>query len=1327
MDFVSIDAQLTRSGVYEIAPHFKVRKTKDLMIKGSDFYAVWDERNTQWSMDIQTVVDMVDYEISVKAKELKDKGFPVRPMYMEDADSKSIDKFNHYCKKQMYDQFHEIDGTITFADSPREREMYSSKRLSYSMREGPIEHYEALASKLYSPEEREKFEWAIGSVIAGDAKWIQKFLVFVGDHGTGKSTILKIIRLLFEDYCGTIDAKALGNSNNTFALDVLRTNPLVAIQDDTDLSKIEDNTRINSLVSHEPMTVSEKYKSSYTQEFHCMVFLGTNREVRITDSRSGLIRRLIDVKPTGEKFPPKVYREHVAGVEFELGAIAQHCYNVYDNDPYRYETYVPIEMMSSTNVVYSFLEENLAYILNADGISLNTAYKLYNDYCDKGGFQFKLDKQKLRNELKGYFMEFIVDGRLSDGTRVYNYFKGFKKQKMGMVEDKQEEVIEDDIPDTESDWLELGNYESMLDFALLESDVPAQLSTGERPLTSWAKCKTTIGDLDTSKEHYCKLPDRNWIFIDFDCRDENGNKNLQKCLEAARKFPKTYAEVSKGGQGLHLHYIYDGDPSMLSALYDDHIEIKVLKGDMSCRRRLSLCNNLPVNHISSGLPLREEAPKVKNEESLANAKALATLIERALKKTYPPHSTICNVEFINKSLEDAYRAGMSYDMRPYRPRVARFADNSTNNAFKCSKMVQQMKWCSDDYLEPQITYVAKKDILVFYDVEVFPNLLVVVWKMAGPGNIPITWINPTPEQIDQLMEYKLVGFNNRKYDNHIIYGVAMGYTREQTYRQSKTIISGTPKDQYSANGFFSDAYGLSYTDIYDYSKDKMSLKKWEIKLGIHHQELGLDWNEPVPEELWEKVAEYCVNDVLATEAVFNATQGDFVAREILASLTGGTPNDTTNTLSAKLIFGNNRHPQGDFLWRDLSKPVNDMDGLILEYFEEIGLNMPFDENSLLPYFPGYKFENGRSTYRGETVGEGGYVYAEPGIHYNVALIDIVSMHPHSAMAECIFGHHYTRIFRELVLTRVAIKNGDFETARKLFDGRLAPFLDDESKADDIAQALKIVINSVYGLTSAHFENRFRDPNNIDNIVAKRGALFMIDLKNAVQERGFTVAHIKTDSIKIPNATPEIIEFCKEFAQRYGYTFDHEATYEKMCLVNDAVYIAKYGMPDVCESLYGYVPKDCKKHPGEWTATGTQFAVPYVFKTLFSNEPITFEDVCETKSVKNALYLDTGTEEEPKYQFIGRVGQFTPVVEGVGGGKLMSLNNGKYSSATGTKGYLWLESETLRNRTNAMEFVDKRYYRALVDKARDAIFQFGDVDEFINCSPYAWIRDADLPF
>jgi hypothetical protein len=164
------------------------------------------------------------------------------------------------------------------------------------------------------------------------------------------------------------------------------------------------------------------------------------------------------------------------------------------------------------------------------------------------------------------------------------------------------------------------------------------------------------------------------------------------------------------------------------------------------------------------------------------------------------------------------------------------------------------------------------------------------------------------------------------------------------------------------------------------------------------------------------------------------------------------------------------------------------------------------------------------------------------------------MHPTSIEILNLFGP-YTEKFSELKAARLAIKRRDFESARSMLDGRLAPFLENEEQADKLSYALKIVINIVYGLTSAKFDNPFRDIRNIDNIVAKRGALFMIDLKRALQEKGDQVVHIKTDSVKIPDASQDLIEYVIEFGRQYGYEFEHEATYDRFCLVNDAVYVA----------------------------------------------------------------------------------------------------------------------------------------------------------------------------
>jgi hypothetical protein len=378
---------------------------------------------------------------------------------------------------------------------------------------------------------------------------------------------------------------------------------------------------------------------------------------------------------------------------------------------------------------------------------------------------------------------------------------------------------------------------------------------------------------------------------------------------------------------------------------------------------------------------------------------------------------------------------------------------------------------------------------------------------------------------------------------------------------------------------------------------------------------------------------------------------------------------------------------------------------------------------------------------GEDPGEGGNVYSEPGMYEDVALLDIESMHPSSIIALNLFGDVYTKRFADLKQIRIYIKHEQYEEAAKLFDGKLAKYLTDKDQAKALSQALKIAINSVYGLTSAKFDNKFRDPRNIDNIVAKRGALFMIKLRHTLQDMGYSVVHVKTDSIKIPNATHEIIDFCMNFAQQYGYKFEHEATYEKMCLVNESVYIAKY--------------KD-GKHAGEWTATGAQFQIPYVFKTLFSHESIEFKDLCETKTVSTALYLDFNeglpdvSEEEKQvdkivkmarehgitidttkltgdgeldpllkriaeghnYVFVGKAGLFCPMKPGAGGGLLMREKDGKFSSATGAKGYRWMESEIVRS-VGKEDLIDRRYYAALVDEAIATISEYGDFEAFAS--------------
>ena len=1240
----------------ELYPDFKVGRSKDLMVRGRSFYAVWDEEASLWSTDEYDIQRLMDKELDEEADAVE-KRDGLRPSIktLGSFGTNSWSQFRKYLQN-ISDNSHQLDEKLTFADTVVKKSDHVSKRLPYSLAPGDHSAWDELLGTLYSDEEKAKIEWAIGAVVSGDAKRIQKFLVFYGPAGTGKSTILNIIQQLFEGYTTTFEAKALGMASGAFSTEVFKDNPLVAIQHDGDLSRIEDNTRLNSIISHEEMTMNEKYKPSYTARVNAFLFMGTNLPVKISDAKSGIIRRLIDVHPTGNKLPANKYQTLIQKVDFEMGAIAQHCLDRYRSmGKNYYSAYRPVEMMLQTDVFFNFIEAHYDIFKAQDSTFLKQAYALYKEFCADTGIDKVLPQYKVREELRNYFEDFKERGVDSTGEQVRSYYSGFTADKF------KSPVAESDIHVFK---LVLDETESILDEMLAKQ--PAQYGGhNDIPKAKWAKVTTTLADITTTELHFVKVP-KTHIIIDFDLKGDDGDKSLERNLEAASVWPATYAELSKSGKGVHLHYEYVGvNLDELDSQYDDGIEVKVYSGDSSLRRRLSRCNNIPVAPISSGLPLKEK--KMLSTNTIQSEKGLRDLIERNFRKEIHP-GTKPSIDFIKKILDEAYRDKVSYDLTDIRPRLLAFANNSSNQALACLKTVQSMKFKSDDAPAEQ-QEVGPGDIaqvkteqdsnarIAFFDIEVYPNLFLVCWKFEGEDSAMVKMINPKPADIEKLFKLKLVGFNNRRYDNHILYAAFMGYSNEQIYKLSSKLINDSDR-----SALFGEAYNLSYADIYDFSSKKQGLKKFMIELGITHQEMEIPWDMPVPDQMFEKVIEYCCNDVNATEAVFNARKQDFVARQILADLSGLSVNQTTQKHTAQIIFGGDRQPSKRFIYTDLSEE-----------------------------FPGYVFDGGKSSYRGEDPSEGGYVYAEPGVYSKVAVLDVASMHPTSIIELNLFGPDYTPKFKDLLDARIAIKRGKYDDARKMLDGKLKPYLEDEKDAKALSYALKIVINIVYGLTSAKFDNPFRDTRNRDNIVAKRGALFMIDLKHFVQEKGFDAAHIKTDSIKIPNATPTIIKEVEEFGAKYGYEFEHETTYDRMALVNDAVYIARKG--------------------NDWEAVGAQFQHPYVFKKLFTKEDITFDDMVETKQVvQGAIYLDfdctpkSADTNVKDMHFIGRIGRFVPVHKGNNGGVLWRVKDDKAYAVTGTKGFEWVEAHIAEGLPPGA--IDDSYFDGLAEKAQDAIEFYG---------------------
>ena len=597
MDFYQIRERSPRKGILEIYPDFMVARSKDLMTRGKSFYAIWDDIRGFWSTDEYDVARIVDAELRAYSEKRKESyEGTVSAKYMSDFSSNSWSQFRDYLKN-LSDNAISLDENLTFLNTPVTKKDHVSKRLPYPLEKGTYDAFEELISTLYDEKEKEKLEWCIGSIVCGDSKEIQKFVVLYGEAGGGKSTILNIIQWLFHGYYTTFEAKALTSYSSSFSTEVFKSNPLVAIQHDGDLSGIEDNTRLNSIISHEEMTMNEKFKPSYTAKSNSFLFVGSNKPVKISDSMSGIIRRLIDVRTSGRKVQSKRYQALMSQIHFELGAIAYHCLEVYRAlGKNYYSGYKPLAMMLRTDIFYNFVDANFYMFKNEPHITLNQAYELYKTYCDESNIEYRLPRHKFRDELANYF-ENYDDVKRIDGKQVRSIYSTFKADKFNSV---QQVDSDEDHPYS----LVIDAEESLLDDVL--KDCPAQYaSSDEIPARKWLAVTSTLKELNTKLLHYVKAP-HDHIVIDFDLEDDNGNKSAELNLEAASRWPPTYAEYSKGGKGIHLHYIYDGDISKVRNIYSEGIEIKIFNGDFALRRKLTNCNRIPIAHLNSGLPLKGE-------------------------------------------------------------------------------------------------------------------------------------------------------------------------------------------------------------------------------------------------------------------------------------------------------------------------------------------------------------------------------------------------------------------------------------------------------------------------------------------------------------------------------------------------------------------------------------------------------------------------------------------------------------------------------------------------------------------------------------------------
>lgn len=1305
MDFVRIASKQQKSNNREydviVKPTLHFSYIKDLVCKGGSMYAFWT--GDVWSTSRDDLIASVDRMTLDKKKSLesKDPTKTIGALLMNDNDTKLMQEFDKFTGHM--EQSNVIfNNRILFSDDVAEREDYSTNQLNYTPSQGETKAFDDLLGLLYEQEELEKILWFMGALLTNNMPKIQKFMFLYGGKGSGKGTVIKIFKMLFEGYHAPIDLRTLTGTSE-FATGQVKEIPLL-IDDDSDISRITNDTVLLKLTAHEPIPVNIKYKDTYETIFNGLLITASNQRFQVRNVDSGITRRAIVVEPTSYTHSAEAYFNLMGRIPFELPHIAQKAMDHFnEKGAYYYEDYMDIAMAEATDYIFSFVRDNAVQM--GDQVTLKRVSALFKLYLDDLGYDTKGYKRRIKNEMQRYYRNFYNKTTI-DGEQVRNLFTGLRSElifpELTDAERAQRFPVSSSRPDGSDieDDERAGSNTTGERLRMVEAgddifkhyarSFQAQYANNSgSPISKWDDVTGMLGELDTSKLHFVRMP-ANHIVIDFDLKGISGEKDLQRNIDAASKFPETYAEISKSGQGIHLHYTYAGDISKLAALYDDDIEIKKFTGKSSLRRQFTYSNGVKIAHISTGLPYKErEGVKVYENvgEIVWDEKKVRKSIIGNLEKKYHAN-TKPSIDFIAHILEEALKEDIKFDVKDLKQAVLIMAMQSSNNKEYCIQQVNKMIFSNlpDSFESPEpksdtmVSKIIPNEELYFLDLEIYPNLFVICYRNFD-NSIRRSYINPSVEEVERMLELPFVGFNCRGYDNHIMYGALIGKSIIELYNQSQGIIER--KDKHAK---YYVANELSYADIYEYSTKKQSLKKWQIELNIKHDEMEIPWDQPVPEHLWDRVVEYCFNDIDSTYETFLATQDDYLARCILAELSESPINTKTQDHAAQFLFGDERRPQDKFIYTDLSET-----------------------------FPGYqydKFKN-KSTYLGEVPSEGGYVYSKPGVYECVAVLDIASMHPTSAVVMNYFGE-YTQRYADLMTTRLHIKHGDFDKAREMFGGVLKPYLEDESNAKSLSFALKIIINIVYGMSSAKFDNKFKHPDNIDNIVAKRGALFMVLLKHEMTERGIELIHTKTDSVKVVAPSEKDIQWIMDFGTKYGYTFELEHIYKRIALVNKSTLIAEY--------------HDDRKDKDIWEAVASQFADPYVYKTLFSNEDLLDEDFAVTKEVKKSKI------------FMGdrHVGRLIRMYASKTGEVVESRNDeGKVSAVSGTKGYLWKEFSEFTDKSD----IDFAYYNSLIDNAVNSIHKVGDESIMIDNHLY-WteetkeakqkdleigIDDSDLPF
>ena len=413
------------------------------------------------------------------------------------------------------------------------------------------------------------------------------------------------------------------------------------------------------------------------------------------------------------------------------------------------------------------------------------------------------------------------------------------------------------------------------------------------------------------------------------------------------------------------------------------------------------------------------------------------------------------------------------------------------------------------------------DNLLFYDIEVTAFDSLVVFLNRNKEEVAHFWNNrdrktaedPSGfEDIPDLIRDKtLVGYNNYFYDDNILTVMMNSATSMPNFIKATNdkIISG---ERFSGR---KSPLIRSLDTMQQIDVSHPSLKQIEGNMGISIVESSVDFNigRPLTDAEREEMLFYCRHDVAATVDIFNLRQKSyFDTKESLLTM---MPEDkrtsaarwNTTTLSANILLGDTglvaweKHGVPAKYWRN----VEDIPSTVWDMWEDITGSM----EAVTGKGRSVKMKAYGCTF---VFGLGGLHGApdKPLVASNIKLADVGSMYPSLIKMLRALGDA-TDLYDSIRLERLSIKHSDPVRAG----------------------ALKLILNSVYGLFKSQYSTLFNPMASATVCIYGQIALFK--LCGMLHDAGYKIINANTDGVAFiddPELGGAYLYICKEWEKEF---------------------------------------------------------------------------------------------------------------------------------------------------------------------------------------------------